>query len=932
MLLERTSETALVQEALYAAADGRSSLLLFAGPLGIGRSTWLRELPALLTDQDVCVMRANAAVMEQDFVLGVVRQLFDSLHLAVSGDETSGTPLGEDVLADHLLSAGEDDPEARLHAVLPGLRALLARLGRERPLLILVDDLQWADTWSLRCLAYLAGRPQGLRAVLVCTLRDGDARARHPLVCEVTDAATQVIRPAPLSLTATGQLVREQFGESGEQEFVTACHQASGGNPVILCSLLHAFAATGLRPTAAHARTAATLRPAPLSERLADCLRAQTRPVRHLAAALAILGEQSAFGLAARLAGLDTIGAFGALRVLHRLGLLMGEDTPVFVHPVVQDAAEADMTIAERGQWHGRAAVLLHEAGHPAEEIAAQVIAAAAPGDGWSTAVLCTAADAAVRRGAPREAARFLRHALLDSPEQGTDRARLLIDLAAAEKAYDSAACERHTAQAMALLDTPHDRAAAALRISPGYVSTVSPSALNILRQAAADLGSPDRLTGPERDLALRLAARLSHSARQDPAELARSVALLRGRPGDPAVGSGAERELLAVLLHAATLSGRLPACEAARQAGRILERVPATGSGAPSILPLLAPVFAGADEVAALEDWLADREQHRSRSGAGPEPPLQAERAMLSLARGRFAHARDHAERAFEHAVAGRPGSVATAVTVLAAVALETGDTALGERVRTEGGGRRAAGNLAATTMLRLVDAQLEARRGEPDRALDTVLACGRQLEASGWRNPVLFAWRPWAIRLLHRRGDLDSARALAEEEYTQARIWGAPVAIGRAQRLRGRLRGDSEGTALLRDAVEVLRGSANELELARALRALARALRAGAEAQKLLSESAALAMPCGVPWKEEADRPGAPGLPAEPALTPTEARVTALAAGGLTNQEIATELKVGSRVVEKHLTNSYRKLGISGRPQLRSLRSGPRKISEGS
>ncbi|MGW7355322.1 helix-turn-helix transcriptional regulator [Streptomyces sp. NPDC054802] len=944
MLLERTAETALVQEALLAAADGRSSLLLFAGPLGIGRSAWLRELPRRLDVQNVRVMRANAAVMEQDFAFGVVRQLFDSLTLDASDDLGASAgfaarekgaavfPPDEDTGAEDLLPAGVDDPSAPLDAFLPDLRVMLTRLGRDRPLLILVDDVQWADTRSLGLLAYLAGRPHGMRAVLVCTLRDGDPRARHPLVCAVTDAATQVTRLAPLSTEATGQLVREQFGESGEEEFVRACHRASGGNPVFLRALLPALEAAGARPGAAHAAAVGTLRPAPLRERLADCLRAQTAQVRDLTAAIAVLGEQETPGLAGRLAGLDAIGESGALRVLYRLGLLVAEGVPEFVHPVVQDAAEAAMSMAERGRWHERAAALLHEAGHPAEEVAGQLMSAATPGDGWSAAVLRTAADAALRRGAPQEAARFLRRTLLDSPEQGEDRARLLIDLAAAESAYDSAACERHTAQAVALLDTPHDRAAAALGISPGFLRTAGPSGMEILRQAAADLGSPDRLTGSARGLALRLEARLRHSARQEPAELAAAVKWLRERPEEPAVCSGADRELLAVLLYAATLSGRLPAYEAARQAARILERVPATGSGSPSVLPLLAAVFTAADQVDALADWLAAREWHQ-RAGRGPDPLVQVELAAVLLARGRPAHAREHAELAFEHAVSVRHGDAAAgAVGVLAAVALETGDTALGERVRTEAGGQRSAGNLFSTTLLRLTEAQSEAQRGEPDRALDTVLACGRQLEAAGWRNPVLFPWRPWTIRLLHRRGDLESARALAEEEYAQARIWGAPVAIGRAQLLRGGLRGDSEGTALLRDAVDVLRGSANELELARALRALARAVREGAEARELQCESAALAMACGVPWQAERDRPGTPG-PAdarpEPTLTPTESRVAVLAGSGLTNQAIATELGVGSRVVEKHLTNSYRKLGISGRPQLRALMSGTRTIS---
>ena len=79
MLLERDTELALVSAALRAAGEGSSSLLLLRGPLGIGRSALLAQLPALVTGEDVRVLRANAATMEQDFAFGVVRQLFDSL-------------------------------------------------------------------------------------------------------------------------------------------------------------------------------------------------------------------------------------------------------------------------------------------------------------------------------------------------------------------------------------------------------------------------------------------------------------------------------------------------------------------------------------------------------------------------------------------------------------------------------------------------------------------------------------------------------------------------------------------------------------------------------------------------------------------------------------------------------------------------------------
>src|SRR5690349_18981487 len=88
MLLERTTETSLVDAALAAAGRGRSSLILVTGPLGIGRSALLRSLPALADGHDdIRVLRANAAPMEQDFAFGVVRQLFENL-LSESSEDT----------------------------------------------------------------------------------------------------------------------------------------------------------------------------------------------------------------------------------------------------------------------------------------------------------------------------------------------------------------------------------------------------------------------------------------------------------------------------------------------------------------------------------------------------------------------------------------------------------------------------------------------------------------------------------------------------------------------------------------------------------------------------------------------------------------------------------------------------------------------------
>ncbi|MFF3074124.1 ATP-binding protein [Kitasatospora sp. NPDC057904] len=969
MLHDRDTELAAVRRALCDADGGRSSHLLLTGPFGIGRSALLRALPGLADGLRVRVLRADAAPMEQDFAFGVVRQLFDSLLTVLPADTrerwlaragAARAVLGDfvpdilDISDMPATPATPDTPDATdtatdpadaepTGAVLADLRRLLAELSADAPLLLLVDDLQWADGPSLRWLAHLTARLDGLRVVVVCTLRDGDQGSWHPLVREVADTARE-LRLTALSPTATRSLIRDRFTDPGhpqaarpqtadpetadpgrsessgiDAEFADACHRAAVGNPLFLVSLLDVIAATAARPTAAHAETARTLRPGRLRDRIVTCLRTQSAPVRDLAAAIATLGEPGDTAPAGRLAGLDPVGCAAALHALHHLGLLPDPHRAAFVHPVVRDAVEASMSAGERQRRHEGAAAVLYDAGRPAEEVAAQLMAVAASRHPWSGAVLRGAADTALRRGEPAPAARYLRRALLDVPDGDPERARLLVELAVAERSFDRAACERHIAQAIPLLATARERAAAALQLPANFLRAASPTSAALLRRVACELGDPDTLDGAAREAALRLEARLRHADCRDPARLADSI----GRLGvmEPAVCSRGERELLAVLLHAATLGAGRPAAELAGLAERILEREPATVRSPHSVVPLLVTTLVGADAPGALESWLSAGERGRHPGGpADDSAPGHAEQALVHLARGRLGLAREQAERARLRAEAGGPEGDGLATAALAAVALAARDLPLGAKVLADADRRWPTG-AAPAAMLGLLRARQQAHRGDPSAALDTVLACGRELESAGWRNPVLFPWRPWAVGLARQLGDAFAARALITEELARAEAWGAPAALGRALRLQAALAGGARAVDLLRESVEVLRRSADELERARALRDLGRRLGGGAEAAAVRREAARLAAACGAGWSEEwaGTAPGREaGVPVDVVLTPSERRVADLVGHGLTNQEIAAELRVSARAVEKHLTNSYRKLGISGRREL--------------
>jgi DNA-binding NarL/FixJ family response regulator len=132
------------------------------------------------------------------------------------------------------------------------------------------------------------------------------------------------------------------------------------------------------------------------------------------------------------------------------------------------------------------------------------------------------------------------------------------------------------------------------------------------------------------------------------------------------------------------------------------------------------------------------------------------------------------------------------------------------------------------------------------------------------------------------------------------------------------------------LRESVAALEGSTARLEHAKALAALGSALRLArrpTEAREPLRRALELAAACGAQGLADhvrselhaaGSRPRRDALSGVESLTPSERRVVDLATAGHTNRDIAQELYVTPKTVEVHLSNAYRKLGISSRREL--------------
>ncbi len=222
-----------------------------------------------------------------------------------------------------------------------------------------------------------------------------------------------------------------------------------------------------------------------------------------------------------------------------------------------------------------------------------------------------------------------------------------------------------------------------------------------------------------------------------------------------------------------------------------------------------------------------------------------------------------------------------------------------------------------------------MELAAGNPKSAL-ALYEEMRSLLPAGWISPSVLEWRSGMARAMNALGRPEDAAELANEDVRLAREFGASRVIGRALRVRGIIRGGTEGLDDLRESVEALEEGTARLEHAKALVELGAALRRAnqrKEAREPLREGLELARRCGAAPLAERAREELKATGARPrkevfsgveSLTASELRTARLAADGLTNREIAQQLYVTQKTVETHLRHCFQKLDLKGRGEL--------------
>ena len=481
-LLERDAELAELDALVADAAAGSGRLVLIEGPAGIGKSGLLASLRER-AQPTLQVLQARAGELEREFAYGVVRQLFEARVAArggLSGAAAPAAALFEQALA-------PDQEGAASFAALHGLYWLTLDLAAEQPLLLAIDDLHWTDRPSLRFLAYLARRLDGAPVLVAATLRSAEPGTDPGLLAEIVqDPVTHPLRPGPLSAEAVAALVRERLGDDADPGFCAACHEATGGNPLLLRQLLRALEAEGVQPSADQAAVVRAVGPRAVSSTVLLRLSRLSEDARAVARATAVLGESAELPRVAALAGRDERAVAAASGELIRAEIIRPEPPLGFVHPLVRDAVYHELPPPERELEHERAAEMLREAGAAIEQVAAQLLLAPRRGAAWAAELLQQAGSDAVRRGATESAVAYLRRAL-EEPPAPEQRIQVLLALGIAEALTSGPAAAEHLQEAYDAVSDPQVRADVAAVLSRVRLFTGdADGAARIAHEAAA--------------------------------------------------------------------------------------------------------------------------------------------------------------------------------------------------------------------------------------------------------------------------------------------------------------------------------------------------------------------------------------------------------------------------------------------------------------
>jgi DNA-binding CsgD family transcriptional regulator len=916
----RDRELAAVNAFLEALQSGRA-VLVVEGEAGIGKTTVWQAGITRAVERGMTVLSSRPGSSETRLTFVGLADLLQDVDESVFDGLPAPQRRALDVA---LLRADPDGDAPEQRVVSTAFLSVLRALSETAPVVVAVDDLQWLDTPSRHVLEFALRRidPEPV-GVLAAVRLEGES--------SWSVEGARRLRLGPLNLAELFEVIRAELGKAFPRPTLVRIEHASGGNPFFALELARAVMERG-EPLQGSAPLPV---PDDLGELILGRLSRLAKAIRDMLLAAAALSQPT----------LDLLDR-AAVERAEAAGLVRSEGHRVtFSHPLIASAVYGAAPPSRRREVHRALAERV-----PDQEERARHLALAAEGpDETVASALLDAAAGARGRGAPDAA---LELAELSCALTPADRAAELharrLELAgylseAGDPEHARAVLERIVeeapsgpvrAQALILL---------AYQVEWGEGSEAAAALCDrALADAGGDLEAQARIHGDasrmsDHDVSQKMFhARKALELTEGPAPnpTLRSLALLAFAEATFHAGGGIDR---AVFEQASALELKVM-----RQSAGLVRRVHHFSDERPSERLLGTLSMYADDLVAAREQFERERRIAFEHGDDSQLARTLARLAIVELKAGNWDEARSHLDamrstlertgqtsgrrwqltiRALLEALAGRVEAARSAGED--SLAAMHGADLWGE------GEARAALGFLELSLGKLPDARVH---------LDRAQEIERQI---GLKEPCLLRYHADHVETLAGLGELERAERatdwLEQQGRSTAHAWPLAVAA-RSRGLVAAASGDLDGAArALERALAEHERLPVPFELGRTLLVKGQVHRRRNErrlARVALDESITVFERLGSPpWAEKARAEvGRLGVRrgARDELTPTEEKIAALAATGLTNRQIAERTFVSPKTVEANLSRVYRKLGIHSRAELGARMAGRESLAK--
>lgn len=911
----RSAELGLAHARLESASAGDGAVLAVVAEAGMGKTSLIEAITADAAAAGWTVLAARGARLEEQLAFGVIVRLLG--RAAREAGVLDGAPEAARRLLDPRgAAASEEDPFATLNAIF-WVTLALADAG---PLLLVVDDAHWADEASLRALAFLRERLDGLRVAIVLGLRPGGSQLLEGIAA---DPRTERIALAPLDEKAGNALVLARApGATAEQ--IRAARAATGGHPYYLVALADELADRPKTPPEA----VATLAPDGVVRLVLDRVAAAGEDAVAVARSVAVLGPDAEIRHVAAHADLTADAVTTAADALVAAHVLTPSRPLQLTHAIVGAALLADLPPGQRSAAHRRAADLLTAVGTPPARAVQHLLATDPLGDASVVEALIAAASSVSGPGDRETQAVLLERALAEPPPPER-RVEVLTALGIAERHLMRPTAGERLEAARALTTDPE--AQVGLSFELAAVAELQGRMIDAVDGIEAGLAELDAIGADAETRALlagnAAVGRLTALVPVPDATFADLEARRALLEDATPVARILDAVLAAVHGYSVHTTAAKIAVHAERALGDAVTRELVERPASLGVLPVAATAGLHRHVLRAVDPVRTAKETGSLWQTAA----VSTWRAYARLLAGELADAEADALAGADGFGDDVPVGRAAAVGKLALVLLERhGAAAAAQALERLGDGPDAIPPVIQGLMARAVRARVAVALGDARTARIEAERMRDDMLAAGIEQPVQLPWRRELAIALRLDGD-PGALALAEEHLQRCVAFGNPAFVADALMVLAETGEVDDREQRLREAVQLAEGADVPLVTARVHLALAGHLRRSGrptDAREPLRRALEIADACGADGlradiHEELRacgvRPSAVDRDyARGQLTPSELRTARLAAEGLTNREIAQSLFVTPKTVETHLRAVFRKLDLKSRREL--------------